>query len=107
VEVFLLAVGFFFSSIAMIIVILPLFMPTVALLGIDPVFFGALTMMCVCIGEITPPMGPQLWFAEPICKVKMGDIMKETWIFLGAMTVPIFVVTFVPDIAMFLVKLFR
>jgi C4-dicarboxylate transporter DctM subunit len=107
VEVFLLAVGFFFSSIAMIIVILPLFMPTVALLGIDPVFFGALTMMCVCIGEITPPMGPQLWFAEPICKVKMGDIMKETWIFLGVMTVPIFVVTFVPDIAMFLVKLFR
>jgi C4-dicarboxylate transporter DctM subunit len=107
VEVFLLAVGFFFSSIAMIIVILPLFMPTVALLGIDPVFFGALGMMCVCIGEITPPMGPQLWFAEPICKVKMGDIMKETWIFLGAMTLPIFIVTFVPDIAMLLVKLSR
>lgn len=106
-EVFLLATGFFFSSIAMIVVILPLFMPTVHQLGIDPVFYGALAMMCVCIGEITPPMGPQLWFAEPICKVKMGDIMKESWVFLATMTVPIFIVAFVPDIAMFLVNLFK
>lgn len=107
VQVFLLALGFFFSSLPMIIIILPLFMPAVHNLGIDPVFYGAVSMMSICIGEITPPMGPQLWFAEPICKVKMGDIMRETWIFLLAMTVPIFIVIFVPQIAMFLVNLFK
>lgn len=107
VQVFLLALGFFFSSLPMIIIILPLFMPAVHNLGIDPVYFGAVSMMSVCIGEITPPMGPQLWFAEPICKVKMGDIMRESWIFLLAMTVPIFIVIFVPQIAMFLVNLFK
>lgn len=107
VTIFLLILGCFFSSIAMVIVILPMFMPAVQQLGIDPVFYGILAMMATCIGEITPPMGPQLWFAEPICKVKMGDIMKETWVFLGAMVLAIFVVLFIPDIAMGLVNLWR
>lgn len=107
VSLFLLALGFFFSSIAMIIVVLPLFMPVVYMLKIDPVFYGTVAMMCTCIGEITPPMGPQLWFAAPICKVKMGDIMRETWVFLAAMTIPIFIVIYIPDLAMVLVKWWR
>jgi len=104
VSLFLLVLGFFFSSIAMIIVVLPLFMPTVSTLEIDPVFYGVVAMMCTCIGEITPPMGPQLWFAEPICKVKMADMMKESWVFLAAMTIPIFIVIYIPDLVMALVN---
>ncbi|MBM4452505.1 MAG: TRAP transporter large permease [Chloroflexi bacterium] len=107
VEVLLLAMGFLFSSIPMIIIVLPIFLPTVKELGIDPVFYGCLAVICTAIGEITPPMGPQLWFAAPICKEKMGKIMKESWVFLGAMVLALLVVTFVPDIAMFLVNLFR
>lgn len=107
VEGFLLAMGFFFSSIPMIIVILPMFVPIVLRLGIDPVFYGILAILVTAIGEITPPMGPQLWFAEPICKEKMGNIMRESWPFLGAMTLAVLVTTFVPGIAMFLVELWR
>ncbi len=107
VVIFLLIVGFFFSSIPMIIVVLPMFMPVVQRLGIDPVLYGVIAMMATCIGEITPPVGPQLWFAEPICKVPMGDIMKETWVFLGAMVLAVFAVIFVPDLAMGLVNLWR
>ncbi len=103
----LIVLGFFFSSIPMIVVILPMFMPAVRSLGIDPVLYGILAMMATCIGEITPPMGPQLWFAEPICKVKMKDIMRETWVMLGAMAFAIFVVILIPDVAMGLVKLWR
>jgi len=107
IEGFLLVMGFFFSSIPMIIVILPMFVPIVLRLGIDPVFYGILAIMVTSIGEITPPMGPQLWFAEPICHEKMGNIMRESWPFLGAMTVAMVICTFVPDIAMFLVNLWR
>ncbi|MBM3166714.1 MAG: TRAP transporter large permease subunit, partial [Chloroflexi bacterium] len=107
VEALLLAMGFLFSSIPMIIIVLPIFLPTVKELGIDPVFYGCLAVICTAIGEITPPMGPQLWFAAPICKEKMGKIMKESWVFLGAMVLALLVVTFVPDIPMFLVNLFR
>jgi C4-dicarboxylate transporter DctM subunit len=107
VELLLLAMGFLFSSIPMVIIVLPLFMPSVRNLGIDPVFYGCLAIQCSLIGEITPPMGPQLWIAAPICNEKMGAIAREAWVFLGAQTVALFLSTFIPGIAMFLVNLMR
>ncbi|MEW5725527.1 MAG: TRAP transporter large permease, partial [Thermodesulfobacteriota bacterium] len=101
VELFLLAMGFFFSSIPMVVIVLPLFMPTVKTLGIDPVFYGCLAIFCSLIGEITPPMGPQLWIAAPICNEKMGKIAREAWIFLGAQVLALFAATFIPGIAMY------
>ena len=107
VEILLLVMGFFFSSIPMVIIVLPLFMPTVMELGIDPVFYGCLSIFCSLIGEITPPIGPQLWIAAPICNEKMGNIAREAWPFLGAQVLALFLTTFVPGIAMFLVDLMR
>lgn len=107
VEALLLVMGFFFSSIPMVVIVLPLFMPTVVDLGIDPVFYGVLAIFCSLIGEITPPMGPQLWFAAPICNEKMGAIAREAWVFLGAQTAALFLTTFFPWIAMYLVYLMR
>jgi len=104
-EVVLLAMGFFFSSIPMVIVVLPLFMPVVNYLGINPIFYGILAIMCSIIGEVTPPNGPALWIAEPICKVKMFEIMNETWLFLAAMVLAVVVSTFVPGVVMLLVRL--
>ena len=107
VEILLLAMGFFFSSIPMVIIVLPLFLPTVNSLGIDPVFYGCLSIFCSLIGEITPPMGPQLWIAAPICNEKMGAIAREAWPFLGAQVVALFLTTLIPVIAMGLVFLMR
>ncbi|MEW5723705.1 MAG: TRAP transporter large permease [Thermodesulfobacteriota bacterium] len=107
VEVLLLVMGFFFSSIPMVIIVLPLFMPTVQSLGIDPVLYGCLALFCAMIGEITPPVGPQLWIAAPICNEKMGAIAREATPFLVAQTLTLFLCTFFPDIPMFLVRLLR
>jgi C4-dicarboxylate transporter DctM subunit len=107
VELLLLVMGFLFSSIPMVIIVLPLFMPSVRHLGIDPVFYGCVAIQCALIGEITPPMGPQLWIAAPICNEKMGAIAREAWVFLGAQTLALFLSTFIPGIAMFLVNLMR
>jgi C4-dicarboxylate transporter DctM subunit len=107
VELLLLAMGFFFSSIPMVIIVLPLFMPSVRNLGIDPVFYGCLSIFCALIGEITPPMGPQLWIAAPICNEKMGAIAREAWPFLGAQTLALFLSTLIPGITMYLVELMR
>lgn len=106
-EALLLAMGFLFSGIPMIIVVLPLFLPVVYRLGIDPVLYGILAIIATSIGEITPPVGPQLWLAAPICKVDMGKIIRESWPFLGAMALAMVVATFVPGIAMGLVNLWR
>jgi len=107
VEVLLLVMGFFFSSIPMVIIVLPLFIPSVMNLGIDPVFYGLLSIFCSLIGEITPPMGPQLWIAAPICNEKMGAIAREAWPFLGAQVLALFLTTLIPGIAMWLVYLMR
>lgn len=107
VEVLLLAMGFFFSSIPMVIVVLPLFIPSAKALGIDLVLYGNLAIICALIGEITPPMGPQLWIAAPICNVRMGAIIREAWVFLGCMTAVLFLSTFFPQIPMFLVHHMR
>ncbi len=103
----LLAMGFVFGSLPMIIIVLPLFLPSVYTLGIDPVFYGALTILNSLISEVTPPFGPELWFAAPICGEKMGAIAREAWPFLGAMTLTLLLMIFFPEIAMFLVHLIR
>ncbi|MEN8246777.1 MAG: TRAP transporter large permease [Thermodesulfobacteriota bacterium] len=107
VEVMLLVMGLFFSSIPMVIIVLPLFMPSVIELGIDPVYYGCLAILCSLIGEITPPIGPQLWIAAPICNEKMGNIAREAWPFLGAQVLALFLSTFIPGIVMWLVYLMR
>ena len=106
VEALLLVMGFLFSSIMMLIVVLPVFLPTVYELGIDPVLYGTLAMIVTLIGEITPPMGPQLWLAAPICNEKMGAIARESWGFLGGMVIATILTTLFPSIALFLVSLF-
>jgi C4-dicarboxylate transporter DctM subunit len=107
VNLLLLAMGFLFSSLPMVIIVLPLFIPSVKSLGIDPVFYGVLAVMNSLIGEITPPFGPQLWIAAPICNEKMGAIMRESWSFLSAWTLAMFLSMFIPQIPMALVWWFR
>ncbi|MCG7854070.1 MAG: TRAP transporter large permease, partial [Methanosarcinaceae archaeon] len=107
VNLVLLAMGFFFSSLPMVIIVLPLFLPSVKSLGIDPVLYGILAIMNSLIGEITPPFGPQLWIAAPICNEKMGAIVRESWPFLGAWTLAMFLSIIIPHIPMGLVWMFR
>jgi C4-dicarboxylate transporter DctM subunit len=107
VEVLLLAMGFFFSSIPMVIIVLPLFIPSAKALGIDLVLYGNLAIVCALIGEITPPMGPQLWIAAPICRVRMGAIIHEAWVFLACMVAALLLSTFFPQIPMYLVHQMR
>lgn len=103
----LLVMGFFFSSFPMVIIVLPLFLPSVYSLGIDPVLYGALAIFCSIIGEVTPPMGPQLWIAAPICKEKIGNIMRESWVFLGVQVFALILTTLFPAISLFLVNFIR
>lgn len=107
VQALLLVMGFFFSSFPMVVIVLPLFLPSVMALGIDPALYGALAVFCSIIGEVTPPMGPQLWIAAPICKEKIGNIMRESWAFLGVQVLTLGIVTVFPQISLFLVNLMR
>lgn len=107
VQLLLIVMGFFFSSFPMVVIVLPLFLPSVYSLGIDPVHYGALAIFCAIIGEATPPMGPQLWIAASVCREKIGSIMRESWIFLGVQIFTLFIVTLFPQICLYPVQFLR
>lgn len=107
VELFLVLLGFVFIGLPTVIAVLPLFLPTVMALGIDPVLYGVLGIFTCLLSEITPPVGGQLWISVPICGEKMGAIAREGWPFMIAMTLAMLLVTFIPGIATFLVTLSR
>ncbi len=107
VQLLLIVMGFFFSSFPMVVIVLPLFLPSVYELGIDPVHYGALAIFCSIIGEATPPMGPQLWIAASVCREGIGNIMRESWVFLGVQVFTLVLVTLFPQICLFAVQFLR
>lgn len=107
VQLLLIVMGFFFSSFPMVVIVLPLFLPSVYELGIDPVHYGALAVFCSIIGETTPPMGPQLWIAASVCQEKIGKIISESWVFLGVQILALIIVTLLPQICLFPVQFLR
>ena len=80
----MLVLGMFFSSLPMVVVVLPLLLPTARSLGIDQVYFGIVGVICATLGGLTPPFSPQLWIAGPICGVPMGQILRQALPFIAA-----------------------
>lgn len=98
VTLFLMFLGMFFSSLPMVVVVLPLFLPTARSLGIDPVYFGTIGVICATFGGLTPPFSPQLWIAEAICKVPMGQILREALPFMLAWIIGLGLLLLFPQI---------
>ena len=76
-------------------------------LGIDPALYGALAVFCSIIGEVTPPMGPQLWIAAPTLQ---GENRQHHARGLGLSRragTGLILVTFFPQISLFLVHFVR
>ena len=104
-NVFLLILGMFIEGNAAIIVLVPLLMPTVKLLGIDPIQFGLIVILNLAIGCLTPPMGTVMFIANSITGTKVGEFVKESLPLLAALLIGLGLVTFVPAISTWLPNL--
>ena len=89
-----------------ILVIVPLFIPTCQALGIDLVHFGVLVVVNSMIGLITPPYGILLFVINAVTGIPLREIIREIWAFLGVLVLALLVMIFVPDIVLFLPRLF-
>ncbi len=105
VNVLLLILGCFLEGTTIILVILPVLLPTAVALGIDPVHFGVMAIVNIMFGLITPPYGLLLFMMTKIADVPLRDIVREELPFLGIMVVALGLITFVPDTVLFLPKL--
>ena len=105
VNVLLLLLGAFLEGSTIILVILPVLLPTARALGIDPVHFGVMAVLNIMIGLVTPPYGLLLFMMMKIANVRLGPLLRETMPFLLVMFAALAVVTFWPQFVLALPRL--
>ncbi|QNB48443.1 TRAP transporter large permease subunit [Thermanaerosceptrum fracticalcis] len=97
-----LITGTFMETLSQVIIFTPLLLPVVTSLGVDPIHFGILLVMGAEIGFLTPPLGVNLFVATGIAKVSLEEVSKAVIPFIIALFAVIVLITFVPQIALFL-----
>src|SRR6266513_1452032 len=105
VNVLLLILGCLLEGTTIILIILPVLLPTATALGIDPVHFGVVAVVNIMIGLVTPPYGLLLFIMVKIAKVPLRDIVREAAPFLAVMIATLLLITVVPDLVLWLPRL--
>jgi tripartite ATP-independent transporter DctM subunit len=102
VNLLFLVLGCFLDTLLMLLIIVPMLMPSVRALGIDPVHFGVTAVVNMMIGLVTPPMGELLFLISGVSGIALHSIMKELWQFLIVLIIILFVLIFVPGLTLWL-----
>lgn len=105
VNVLLLILGMFIEGTASLIILTPLLIPTARNLGIDPIHFGLVMVLNLTMGGVTPPFGTLIFVCSSVLKVSASRIFMEAMPFLIALLVVLFLITFVPQLVLFLPNL--
>ena len=106
VNVLLMLIGMFMESLAAILILVPVLMPIAVYFGIDPVHFGVVVVMNFAIGMVTPPYGITLFVASSIAERNIIQVSRRIVWPWAMMTLVLILITYVPDIALFLPRLF-
>lgn len=106
VNILFLILGCILDATTIILVIVPLFIPTCQHLGIDLVHFGVVTIVNCMIGLITPPYGVLLFVINATTGIPLRDIIKEIWLFIGVLIFALAIMVFVPETVLFVPRLF-
>jgi len=105
VNAILLVLGAFLEGSTIILIILPVLLPTAVALGIDPVHFGVMAVLNIMIGLVTPPYGLLLFMMMKIANVSFSELMAEVWPYLLVMIGALALVTFWPGMVLWLPRL--
>ena len=105
VNLALLVLGCFLEGTTIILVILPVMLPTAQALGIDPVHFGVMAVVNIMLGLVTPPYGLLLFMMTKIADVPLRDLVREVMPFLYVMIGALALITLVPDLTLWLPRL--
>ncbi len=98
----LLFLGTFVETATIILLTTPIFLPVAVKLGIDPVHFGIIMVMNLSVGLITPPMALNLFVAAKVSNVKLQYLIRPVLPFVVASVLILLVLTFIPQISLFL-----
>jgi C4-dicarboxylate transporter, DctM subunit len=105
VNVLLIVLGCFLEGTTIILIILPVLLPTAVALGVDPIHFGVMAIVNIMLGLVTPPYGLLLFMMNKITDVPLRDIVREVMPFLYVMFGALALIALVPDVVLWLPRL--
>jgi tripartite ATP-independent transporter DctM subunit len=106
VNVVLLVLGCLLEGTTILLVVVPVLLPSAWALGIDPVHFGVMVVVNIMIGLITPPYGLLLFVVANITKTPLTALIREIWPFILALLVALMVIAYVPEVVLWLPRLY-
>ncbi|SMF14328.1 TRAP transporter, DctM subunit [Alteromonadaceae bacterium Bs31] len=106
INVILLCVGIFMDMTPAVLIFTPIFLPVATAMGIDPLHFGIMMVLNLCIGLCTPPVGAVLFVGCGIAKISIASLVKPLIPLYLAMIVSLMLVTYIPQITLFLPEFF-
>lgn len=104
--IILLVVGTFMDVAPALLIFTPILFPVATQMGIDPVHFGMIISMALAIGVTTPPIGTVLFIGSSVSGVRIEKVIPKLIIFYIPLVVALILVTFIPEISLFLPRLF-
>ncbi len=107
INLVLLIIGTFMDMTPAVLIFTPIFLPVVVALGMDPVHFGIVLVLNLCIGLCTPPVGTILFVGSGVAKISVSKVIKPLFPFLLIMVMVLLLITYIPEIAMYLPTLFE
>ncbi|MEK4426310.1 TRAP transporter large permease [Solibacillus sp. FSL K6-1523] len=105
VNLSLLVVGMLLDGIAALIILVPVLMPLVLALNIDPVHFGVIICINLTLGLLTPPVGTGLFIVSSMADVKFETLVKSVFPFIIISFIVLLFLTYIPDLVLFVPKM--
>lgn len=105
VNILLLLLGCFLEGTTILLIVVPVLIPTAQALGIDLVHFGVVVVVNIMLGLVTPPYGLLLFIVAKISGAPLRDIVRDALPFILWMALCLAVITFVPDVVLWLPRL--
>jgi tripartite ATP-independent transporter DctM subunit len=106
INLLLLVVGIFMDMTPAVLIFTPIFLPVVIKLGLDPVHFGIIMILNLCIGLCTPPVGSVLFVGVGIANTTIEKVIKPLLPLFVVMIIALFLITYLPQLSLWLPGLF-
>ena len=90
---------------AIMLIFLPMLLPLLNQMGIDLVHFGVVMVLNLMLGTLTPPFGMGMYIVTGITKAPMHEVIKELWPFIGMLIIVLVIITYVPQLVLWLPNL--
>lgn len=106
INVLFIVLGCLIDTGTLLLVLVPVLLPTVKALGIDPVYFGVVIIVNLMIGLVTPPFGMVLFVLSGLTKTPLAEVSREVIVFCGALIAALLLMVLVPGTVLWLPRMF-